>query len=502
MGPDWQAVADFLARPGTLGPATEVIETHTARVFLSGDQAWKLRRPVDYGWLDYASRATRRRMAEREIAWNSPTAPGLYLGLGGVTAGPRLVRPGDAVPDAAEPLVVMHRFDQADLFDRMAADGRLDLDRMRQTGSVIASMHRTEPAEPAPPDIDGLLRQECADLEGLAEPLGRDGIATLTRSLRERVAALRDLAATRRVRRCHGDLHLRNIVLWQGRPAPFDCIEFNADLARIDPLYDLAFLLMDLEHRGHGELGPAVLSAWAEGMAAEPGADVATAYDGFALFPLYKAFRADIRAKIGALSADGPDAEAKLAEARTYVALGQAYLDADPRPRLIAVGGRSGSGKSLLAREIAALTGALVIRSDAVRKGLAGVAMTDRLPPESYTPEAAARVYAAMTDRAGRALAGGMPVILDAAHLDPQERATAEAIARTAGVPFDGVWLDAPRETLKTRAAARQGDVSDATGTVVDRQFAEDVGAISWKTIDASGDPDAVVSAARAALEY
>jgi len=259
---------------------------------------------------------------------------------------------------------------------------------------------------------------------------------------------------------------------------------------------------MDLEHRGHGDLGPALLSAWAEGMAAEPGADVATAYDGFALFPLYKAFRADIRAKIGALSADGPDSATRLAEARSYVALGQAYLDAAPRPRLIAVGGRSGSGKSLLAREIAARTGALVIRSDAVRKGLAGVAMTDRLPPESYTPDAAAQVYAAMTDRAGRALAGGMSVILDAAHLDPEERASAESVARTAGVPFDGLWLDAPRETLKARAAARRGDVSDATVAVVDRQFAEDIGAMSWRTIDASGSPDAVESAARAALGY
>lgn len=495
-GPDWESAAAFLASDTAFGAAPEVIETHTARVFLTPDRVWKLRRPVDYGWLDYSTRARRRAMAEREVHWNAASAPGLYLGLAGVGPGPALIGPGAQVPEDAEPLVAMRRFDQNDLFDRMAAAGRLDTALMHATGRAIAAMHRRAAAG-GPPDVAALAEQEAGDLLSLADRLGREAAQALADALRARAGALGDIIATRRVRRCHGDLHLRNIVLWQGSPAPFDCIEFNEGLARIDPLYDLAFLLMDLDHRGHAELTAPVLSAWAEGMAAEPDADVATAYDGFALLALYRAFRAAIRAKIGALQAgDGAAPE----EARAYLALAQSALDHAPAPRLIAVGGRSGSGKSTLARGLAGATGALMLRSDAVRKGLAGLAETERLPPESYTQEAAARVYAAMLDRAARALKGGMPVILDAAHLDPAERAAAEALASRAGVPFAGFWLEAPGATLAARTAARRGDASDATPEVVEKQLGADVGRVTWRRLDAEGDPQDVRAAALARL--
>ena len=495
-GPDWESAARFLAGPA-FGTAPEVIETHTARVHLAGERVWKLRRPVDYGWLDYATRARRREMAEREIAWNAPGAPGLYLGLGGVGAGPRLIGPEEDLPADAEPLVVMRRFEGRDLFDRMGAEGRLDDALMQETGRAVAAMHRRE-APAGPPDLAALAAQEAGDLRRLAGPLEAEEAEALAAMLERTAAAEAGIAATRRVRRCHGDLHLRNIVLWQGRPAPFDCIEFNEGLARIDPLYDLAFLAMDLEHRGLGDLVPPLVSAWAEAMAAEPGADVATAYGGFALWPLYRAFRAAIRAKIGAMAA-GDDAAA-LGEARTYRDLARRTLDAAPAPRLIAVGGRSGSGKSTLARALAGVTGALVIRSDAVRKGLAGLGPTERLPPESYTPEASEAVYAAMESRARRALAGGMAVILDAAHLEAGERAAAARIAAGAGVPFAGFWLEADAATLADRAAARTGDASDADARVVHGQFAQDTGPVDWTVLDAGQAPDAVLAAAQAAL--
>ena len=495
-GPDWDSAASFLAGPA-FETVPEVVETHTARVHISGDRVWKLRRPVDYGWLDYATRDRRRAMAEREIAWNAPAAPGLYLGLGGVGAGPRLLGPEEDVPAEAEPIVVMRRFEGRDLFDRMAEAGRLDAELMRQTGRAVAAMHRREPPGDAP-DLAALAEQEAGDLTRLAETLGRDAAQDLAETLRARTASLAEVATTRRVRRCHGDLHLRNIVLWQGRPAPFDCIEFNEALARIDPLYDLAFLAMDLEHRGLGALVPALLSAWAEAMAAAPEPQVDTAYGGFALWPLYRAFRAAIRAKIGALAAEA-DPE-RLPEARAYLALARTILAESPEPRLIAVGGRSGSGKSTLAQALAARTGALVIRSDAVRKGLAGVAPEDRLPPESYTPEAATQVYDAMLARARATLSGGMSVILDAAHLDPGERAGARALAEAAGVSFAGFWLDADRETLSARAEARSGDVSDADARVVAQQFETGTGEIDWAMLDARAAPGDLLTRAESHL--
>ena len=495
-GPDWESAARFLAE-AAFDAAPEVIETHTARVHLAGARVWKLRRPVDYGWLDYATRARRREMAEREIALNAPAAPGLYLGLGGVATGPRLIGPDAPVPEAAEPLVVMRRFASEHLFDRMAERGRLDPALMQETGRAVAAMHRREAPEGAP-DLAALAAQEADDLARLADPLGPAEAGALARALQDAAAALAGAAATRRVRRCHGDLHLGNIVLWQGLPAPFDCIEFNEDLARIDPLYDLAFLAMDLEHRDLAGLVAPLLSAWAEAMAAAPGADPHMAYGGFALWPLYRALRAAIRAKIAALAA-GRDARRR-AEAQDYLALARGTLAATPAPRLIAVGGRSASGKSTLALGLAQATGALVIRSDAVRKGRAGLALSERLPRESYTAEAAAEVYDAMAAHARAALAGGMGVILDAAHLGAGERAAAGTLARELGVDFRGFWLEADTATLAARAEARRGDVSDADASVVRAQAVTGAGATGWTVLDARESPEAVLDAARAAL--
>ena len=515
---DWGSMAAFLADPATHGGAeTQRIDTHTAVVVVAGDRAWKLRRPVDYGWLDYSTRARRRHCAEREIALNSGPAPGLYLGLGGILRegeGWRLVEPGDPIKDA-EPVVVMRRFRQRDLFDRMAAAGRLTPELMRATGRAVADMHKAAARHYLGREGMGRLPafagRETNELLQLADLLGAEAVAVFSTEVQARAEAHAGLAARRGARRCHGDLHLRNIVLWQGRPAPFDCIDFNGAFTDIDPLYDLAFLLMDLDHRGHGELAVEVFNAWAERMAAEPGAEVGTAYGGLALLPFFKACRAGIRAKVGALALRGRDlaeCEAERAEARAYLALAIRYLTAAPPPRLIAVGGLSGSGKSTLAWALARAQrgrlGAVVLRSDAIRKGFWGVEQTEKLPREAYTPEVTERVYGAMLERARTVLAGGATVILDAAHLMAEERDRAEALAAEAGVPFDGFWLDAPVERLKarvtTRGLGREADASDADARVVEKQTGYDLGPIRWQRLAAEGSPAAVADMAMAAL--
>ncbi|MDH3666888.1 MAG: AAA family ATPase [Paracoccaceae bacterium] len=506
MTQDFDQMAAFLADPATHGgEETRRIDTHTAVVVVAGDRAWKLRRPVDYGWLDYASRDRRRDCAGREIRLNGATAPGLYLGLGGIVArceGWELLPPDDP-PEEAEPVVVMRRFRQSELFDRMAADGRLTPELMRKTGCAVADMHKAAPARPGMGRLPAFAGRETNELIELADILGELAVARFSAEVQARAEACAALAETRGARRCHGDLHLRNIVLWQGRPAPFDCIDFNDAFTNIDPLYDLAFLLMDLDHRGHGELATEVFNAWAEWMAAEPDAEVSTAYGGLALLPFFKACRAGIRAKVSALALRGQDLAGhadELAEARAYLALAIGYLTEAPPARLIAVGGLSGSGKSTLAWTLAARFGAVVLRSDVIRKGFWAVDLDQRLPQEAYAPEVSTRVYAEMRARAAMALAGGAVVILDAAHFRESERAAAAEVATAAGVPFHGFWLDAAPNRLKARVDARGRDASDAGVAAVEAQLGYDLGQISWQRISADGTPEAVAELAFASL--
>lgn len=482
-----------------LGGGAERIDTHTAAVLMAGDRALKLRRPVNYGWLDYSTRARRRAAARREIASNNLTAPGLCEGLAGLVPdgdGWRMVQ--ENLPDDGEPVVVMHRFPQSDLLDRMASEGRLDRALIHALGHAVAEMHKAAQPVGKPPYLPAFTRGEAGALDDLAPVLGplAGRVAAL---LREAGRRLGPVAADRPARRCHGDLHLRNIVLWQGRPAPFDAIDFNDDFTDIDPLYDLAFLLMDLDHRGHPELATTCLNAWAERLSAEPSPEPRIAYAGLALLPLYRACRAAIRAKVAGLTLDGRD-DPKAAEARAYLELAAGYLEAPQRPRLIAVGGLSGSGKSTVARHLADRLGAIVLRSDAIRKGMWGIPETARLPREAYAPEVSPRVYAAMADRARMALDGGMPVILDAAHLREGERDAAAALAAEKAAPFQGLWLDADPETLAARVAARTADVSDADARVVALQTGYDLGEIRWTRIPAAGSSDEVAGRALDAI--
>ena len=278
----------------------------------------------------------------------------------------------------------------------------------------------------------------------------------------------------------------------------FDCLEFDEALASIDTLYDLAFLLMDLLHQERGALAQRLLNGYLD----------ATWDDGgVALLPLFLACRAAIRAKVlgfGALprSADA-SAAGEVAAARDYLERALAYLDPPPA-RLVALGGVSGTGKSTLARELAPelgpAPGAVVLRSDVVRKRLHGVAPGDRLPPAAYRKEASRPVYGALAERAAVLLRAGHAAIVDAVFLDPAERAQIERVARAAGVPFQALWLSAPEDILMERVAARRGDVSDATPDVLRQQLATDPGALTWPLLDVSGSPEAIAAQARALL--
>jgi predicted kinase len=288
------------------------------------------------------------------------------------------------------------------------------------------------------------------------------------------------------VRHCHGDLHLRNIVELDGAPVLFDAIEFDDRLATIDVLYDLAFLLMDLGKRRLHAHANLLLNAYLEH-------EVGTGdLVGLATLPLFLSMRAAIRAKVELLRAPlmrSTEAKAARSEARAYFDLARKFL-APAEPRLIAIGGLSGSGKSAVSRAIApfigAFPGAVHVRSDVERKRLFGVAPTERLSTSAYAPEISDYVYAICRKRALMALQGGQAVIVDAVHAKPEEREAIAALAAKMRVPFTGLWLEASPEVMRERVASRSGDVSDATPNIVNIQLSYELGPRGFAEIDAS----------------
>lgn len=481
-------------------PPVQVAETHVSRIFLTGDRAWKLKKALTLPYLDFATLQQRRAACEREVELNRRTAPELYLGCRAVyredSGGLSLATQGEPV----EWLIEMRRFPADATFDHLAAAGKLDAGLIETLADTIAAFHaKAETVDAGATDtVTRTLAFNDAAFERRAPDCLTDAELTAFRAaLQTEFDRQRPLLATRkavdRMRHGHGDLHLRNIALIDGRPTLFDCLEFDDGLAEIDTLYDLAFLLMDLLHHGCTDLANRALNRYLE---------VSGDYEGLPLLPLYVALRAAIRCHIAAMTPAGRD------EARRYLALAQGALRSEDA-RLVAVGGYSGTGKTTVARDLAARLGgypwgAVVLRSDVLRKQLQGRALTQRLPPESYTAEASRQTYAALLDAAERLLRAGSSVVLDAVFGRPAERAAVAAVAKSCSVAFSGLWLEATREELIRRIAARQGDASDATETVVQWQRAHlqppTAAERSWNAVNAAGDRAATLAGARAAL--
>jgi hypothetical protein len=288
------------------------------------------------------------------------------------------------------------------------------------------------------------------------------------------------------VRLCHGDVHLRNIVLKDGAPLLFDAIEFDDALATIDILYDLAFVLMDLWQRNLHAHANLLFNRYLW-----QSIEIEQELEGLAALPLFLALRAAIRARVtaalGELEPQGREARSR--EAHGFFAATEDFLT--PRAtRLVAIGGFSGSGKSTLAQALAPSIGrppgAVHLRSDIERKKLCGVGEHERLPGEAYRPETSDKVYERLRRLAEVALRAGQSVVMDAVHARAEERDALLDVAARAGAAFTGLWLDAPVEALVARVEARKNDASDATAAVVRQQASWDVGHLDWARLDAS----------------
>ena len=507
MGNEQSDVIELLQRPAThAGAAVERIDTHSAIVFLAGTRALKLKRAVKFDYLDFSTPQLRRAACEAEVRINRRAAPEIYRGVATVTheADGSLALDGGGTP--VEWLVDMTRFDQDALFDRLAARDALDLTLMRPLALAVAAFHAAAPHRADHGGLRGMTWVVDGNDEGFAQQgagiLDPALCRQLTDRSRQELSRHGRLLDSRRsggyVRQCHGDLHLRNIVLLDGAPTLFDAIEFNDEIACADVWYDMAFLLMDLCRRQLPRHANAVFNAYA----------AATGdLEGLALLPLFLSCRAAVRAKTSATAArlqtDAARARELEQAAREYLDMAIELLQPAP-PRLIAIGGLSGSGKSTVALSLApsvgAAPGALVLRSDEIRKALCGVAPMDRLGPEGYTSGVTTQVYRTLADRTTIALRAGRTVIVDAVFARPADRAAMEAVAASAAVPFEGFWLDAPVDALLTRTAQRRLDPSDADESVVRQQVAAGIGSLSWQRIDASRPQTDVLSETSAAL--
>ena len=504
---DQTEVVTFLSSPATHGGAlVERVETHASIVFLAGTRAWKLKRAVQYDYLDFSTIDRRRAMCEAEVKINRPAAPGLYRGVVAVTRQPdgSLALGGSGTP--VDWLVEMVRFDQEGLLDRLAARGALDLALMRPIATAIARFHGKAKHRPDHGGAAGMRWVVDGNAVGFTEQgtgiLAPDACADLARTSDEQLERYGCLLDARRdggfVRQCHGDLHLRNIVLVDGRPTLFDAIEFNDEIACTDVLYDLAFLLMDLWRR---RLPRHANVVW-NGYLAET-----NDLGGLPLLPLFLSCRAAVRAKTSATAANLQTDALRKSElqnmARDYLAMAQRLLRPPP-PCLIAIGGLSGSGKSTLAKTLAplvgAIPGAVVIRSDEIRKHLCGVGPLYRLGAEGYTADVTQRVYATVAARATTVVRGGHSAIVDAVYARAADREAIARVAAAAHVPFAGIWLEAPEPVLIGRSEQRQHDASDADAAVIRGQLARDMGEIGWHRIDASRALDDVLQAATQVL--
>ena len=495
---DQRAVIDYLA-----SRADDRIETHSAIVFLAGTHAWKLKRAVLFDYLDFSTVDRRRQMCEAEVRLNRRTAPSIYRGVLPVTRETNGALMLDGRGAVLDWVVDMNRFEQDDLCDRRAADGSLDVPTMERLATAIATFHAEAEVRADHGGRDAMAWVVDGNAAGLVEFgsafLDMPASERLTSDMREAVYAQGLLLDTRRyagfVRQCHGDLHLRNIVLIDDTPTLFDCVEFNDELACIDVWYDLAFLLMDLLKRKLPHHASVVFNRYL----ADSG-DV----DAVPLLPLFLSCRAAIRAKTSATAASLQQDAARRGQleelSREYLTMATRLLHPAP-PMLVAVGGLSGSGKSTVASrvapEVGAAPGAVVFRSDEIRKELCGVPRLTRLGPEGYTAEVSTRVYAKLAERALRVLRAGHGVVVDAVWGREADREAIERVAAAAGVPFVGLWLEAPEAVLIERIASRHEDPSDADAAVVRTQLGVSVGDVRWTHVNAGRPIDAVLSEVR-----
>ena len=464
----------------------ELRETHISWVVLCGEFAYKIKKPVNFGFLDFSTPALRQHFCEQELALNRRFAPELYLAVVPITReeqGLSFAGDGPVIDHA----VKMRRFDEGQLLDRLAARGELDRSLVRELAREFARLHATAPicrpdAKQQAPGTPGILGDAIEQnfTQVRAYPLtaaDRRQLALVAQWTRRHFEQLTPILAQRiidgRVIDGHGDAHLGNIALIDGSVRLFDCIEFNPSLRIMDSIAEIAFLTMDLEARGYHDEGHWLLSDYLE---------YRDDFDGLVLLDLFRSYFAMVRAKVALLreppGTDSITATAGHADFRRYLAMAHNYCQ--PGTRFLAIThGVSGSGKSTIADKLVAAGGAVRIRSDVERKRLYGLAPEQRSQPRDearlYSAAMSRRTFARLGELAAGVLAAGFAVIVDATFLHRPGRDNFRALATRLDLPFIIIECQASPDQLRQRLVERERhrqDASEAGVKVMESQLA------------------------------
>lgn len=449
-----------------------LIQTHASYLFLTGDYVYKVKKSVNFGFLNYSTLAARKHFCEEELRLNRRTAPDLYLGVVCITqVGDRVELNGEG--DPIDYAVKMKQFPQDGLFSEQLRTGQLTPARMRQLATAVTQLHRSAATNPHIRTYGSVEQIRRAFDESYAQTqvyVGRGQTEDQLRATQAytdaRFAHQGDYFLARvtqdKIRECHGDLHLGNICLWNDRVFLFDAIEFNDAFRYVDTMYDVAFVVMDCTAQGRPDLGIIFLNEYLE----QTGD-----WEGLSVLGLYLCRQAYVRAKVTSFLLDDPTLEAMARQAIQSKAAGYyrlAWQYTLPRQgRLILMSGLSGSGKSTVARYLAPQIGAIQIRSDAVRKHLAGIELHERGEASLYSREMSEATYARLL-ALGLALAqGGETVILDATYDRVMRRRVVIAAAIAAAIPVTILVCEAPADVIRDRLRKRRGDIADATVEVM-----------------------------------
>lgn len=452
----------------------QVIETHISRVLLTGQYAYKFKKPVNFGFLDFETLEARKHFCQEELRLNQRLTDDLYLEVIPVTGSaeaPQLGGSGEIIEYALK----MRQFPQDGLLSTLQANGELTTAHVDQMARQIADFHTATPCVPADNELGSpesvmapVLQNFEQILPFLSEASDLAQLEALKAWAESSFERLKPLLVQRKadgfIRECHGDIHLGNATLINDKVVLFDCIEFNEPFRMTDVYADIGFLAMDLEDRGLKSLSRRLISQYLE---------VTGDYQGLELLNFYKAYRAMVRAKVALFSlspdADGVQRATTLRQYRNYANLAESY-SAIPSRFLVITHGVSAVGKSQVAMRLVEALGAVRLRSDVERKRMFGE-QDDAL----YGSQASDATYARLHELAGLALRAGFPVVLDATYLKREQREAAAQVAEDTGVPFLILDCEAPQAViagwLKQRQA-QNNDPSDATLEVIEAQQA------------------------------
>ncbi len=459
----------------------DCLETHISWVLLTGTVAYKIKKPVNLGFVDFSTPERRRWFCQEELRLNRRLAPDLYLGLSAIHGPPERASLHGSGP-TLELAVRMRQFPQSALLGAVLEGQGLSDGQLEGLADDLAAFHAAA-AVAGPGDPYGtpeLVRAPAvANLEVLQACglVPEPAMAALRRWSDDTFERLRPSFIGRRdqgrIRECHGDLHLGNMLLEGERLRVFDCLEFSPELRWIDVISDLAFLVMDLEHRNRADLGSVLLNRWL-GRCGD--------YAGLVTWSWYRVYRSLVRAKVCALrlgqeSLDAGAAAALRCDLERYLH-GASCATASPAPALVITHGVSGSGKSHRARQLCRRQGWIQLRSDVERKRLFGTWGQGLAPPlqgDPYRPEVSTMLYGQhLPEQAERILTAGLSVVVDATFLGRDQRRRMEALARRLGVPYLILSCVSSPEQARRRLLERQalgGDPSDADGAVLEAQF-------------------------------